>query len=312
MNELTLRQLRYALALAQEGHFSRAAARCFVTQSALSQQIRLLEAHCGAKLFVRRSGSVHPTSFGRDFLDQAKPLVREADRLQAFAMSRGGRPDRPVRFGLIPTAAPYLLPEIYPRLVKRFPDVSFTISESRTERLLQNIEEGKLDLALIATDPPTRAGLTEAPLFADPFVLATAKGATLPDPVRLADLDPASILLLDEGHCLRDQAMDACALSDGEAAEAFAATSLGTIVEFVANGQGVTLLPTISLKKEAASDRVALHPLAAPGASRLLRLTWHETSPYGQFFAEIAAIIGEAGSELTSRTLPKLRPELAA
>lgn len=303
MNELTLKQLRYALALAHEGHFSRAAERCYITQSALSQQIRLLEAHCEARLFVRRSGRVHPTPFGRDFLNLAGRLVSEADRLEAFAKNRGGRPDRPARFGLIPTVAPYLLPEIYPRLVENMPDVSFSISESRTERLLQNIEDGRLDFALIATEPPARSGLKEALLFADPFVLATAGGVELPGPVRLAELDPASILLLDEGHCLRDQAMDACALSQGDAADAFAATSLGTIVEFVANGQGVTLLPTLSLKKEASSKRIALHPLVAPGASRLLRLVWHETSPYGPFFEEIAAIIRNAGSDLTSQPI---------
>ena len=141
------------------------------------------------------------------------------------------------------------------------------------------------------------------PLFADPFVLATAGGRQLVEPVALKSLRPQDILLLEEGHCFRDQAIDACALSKAETANAFSATSLSTIVEFVANDQGVTLLPAISLKKEGSNPRIAIHTLAAPGASRLLRLAWRRTSPFSDLFEHIARIIRVEGQKGLERAL---------
>lgn len=297
MIDVTLKQLRYALSLAESGHFGRAADKCHVTQPALSQQIAHLEAACGTKLFERRSGKVIPTPFGRDFLDHARRTVAEADSLIGFATARSGRPDRAVRFGLIPTVAPYLLPEVYPALQKGLPDIRFTISESQTDWLIDGLDSGAIDTALIATDPPPGARLLTAPLFADPFVLATARLRAVADPVALKIFRPEEILLLEEGHCFRDQAIDACDLNEDETGNAFAATSLSTIVEFVAAGQGITLLPTISLKKEAADPRIAIHTLAAPGASRELRLAWRTGSPFSTLFEKIAAIIRTEGQQ---------------
>lgn len=289
---ISLKQMRYAVAVARTGHFGRAAAACSVSQPALSQQILALEALCGAPLFDRLKSGVRLTPFGRGFVDLAQATIESAEALDAFALGRSGRPDRPLRFGLIPTVAPYLLPEIFPALARDLPDLTFTVSENRTDALIAGLADGSLDVALIGTEPPDDGPkLVSRPLFDDPFVLATSRTQMPDGPVSLSDLAPERILLLDEGHCLRDQAIAACRLDGGPAARTFAATSLSTIVEFVANGQGVTLLPRIALRKEASDQRIAVHPIASPGAGRMLSLVWREATPFGPTFERIADII---------------------
>ena len=292
MMNISLRQMRYAIAVAGEGHFGRAADLCAVSQPALSQQILALEGLCGTPLFDRLKTGVRLTPFGRDFIALAKEAVKAAEAVDDFALGRAGRLDRPLRFGLIPTVAPYLLPRIYPALTEGLPEISFSISESRTESMLAALQDGRLDLALIATEPPAGGPrLASRPLFDDPFVLATPRHEAAADPVSLAALPPERILLLDEGHCFRDQAIAACRLEGGRGAHAFAATSLATIVEFVANGQGVTLLPQIALRKEASDPRIAIHAIDDPAAGRQLRLIWREATPYQAIFERIAELI---------------------
>jgi LysR family hydrogen peroxide-inducible transcriptional activator len=297
MLDFTFRQLRYVLALADHAHFGKAANAVHVTQPALSQQIKLLEAQLGAALFERQGRSVRPTPLGEEFILRARAILSEAAALQSFAASHRGTPTRPLRFGLIPTVAPYLLPELYPALQTRMPDIQFTISESRTDRLLEDLGSGNLDLGLIATEVPPHQGLIATELFADPFVLATSANSNLPDPVSLASLPKDAILLLDEGHCFRDQAITACAMSDPDTKRTFAATSLATIVEFVANGQGVTLLPTISLKKEANDPRIRISGLSAPGAGRMLSLVWRQSTPFDRLFKNIAGLVRDIGEK---------------
>ena len=289
---VTLRQMSYALALAETGHFGRAAERCHVTQPALSQQIRQLEDLCGAQLFDRLGKSVRVTPLGREFVERAKRILEQAESLQRFLAGKRGHPERALRFGLIPTVAPYLLPDIFPALQRELPELSFAVSESRTDALIEGIEDGSLDIALIATELPGGGPrLVEAPLFADEFVLATPAGEDAAEPVTLAGLDGARMLLLDEGHCFRDQAIAACGLDREASRRTFAATSLSTIVEFVANGQGVTLLPAIALRKEATGGRIAVHALQSPGARRELRLVWREGAPYSGLFLDVAEVI---------------------
>lgn len=286
----TLRQLQYATALAEAGHFGRAAEQSSVTQPALSQQIRQLEELCGAPLFDRLGKAVRLTPFGREFIDRARKILDEAEGLMGFVESRAGRPNRPLRFGLIPTVAPYLLPEIFPALRRDLPELAFTISENRTAALLAGLDDGTLDLALIASQPPAGGPkLALDPLFRDGFVLATSADEQAAGPVALEAIDGDRMLLLDEGHCFRDQAIAACGL-EADAGRTFAATSLSTIVEFVASGQGITLLPEIALRKEA-TERIQVHRLAAPGAGRLLSLCWREGSPFAEVYREIAASI---------------------
>jgi LysR family transcriptional regulator, hydrogen peroxide-inducible genes activator len=287
---LTLRQMHYALTLVETGHFGRAAERCHITQPALSQQIRQLEDFCGAPLFDRLGKSVRPTPIGREFAERARGVLEQAQLLEDFLRGAHGRPTRPLRFGLIPTIAPYLLHEIYPALQAELPDLQFTAHESRTDQLLDGLEDGSIDLALIAsTPPPQRTRLTLAPLFVDEFVLATSEAGD--DPVPLATIDSERMLLLDEGHCFRDQAIAACGLGANGSRRAFAATSLSTIVEFVANGQGITLLPEIALKKEAVGDRIHIRRLVSPGAHRMLQLAWREATPFAALFDQVATAI---------------------
>lgn len=289
---ITLRQMHYALALADSGHFGKAAERCHVTQPALSQQIRQLEASCGAPLFDRRGKSVRPTPLGREFVERARAVLEQAEGLESFLRGTQGHPTRPLRFGLIPTVAPYLLPEIFPAWRAALPDVQFTAHEARTDALLDGLEEGTLDLALIATTPPAdRRGIVVSPLFVDEFVLATAPSDADAGPIPLEAVDGDRMLLLDEGHCFRDQAIAACGLDSAGARRAFAATSLSTIVEFVASGQGVTLLPRIALKKEAVGDRIHVRPLASPGAHRMLNLVWRDATPFADLFEQVATTI---------------------
>ena len=290
MAQPSLRQLQYAVALADAGHFGRAAQHSHVTQPALSQQVRQLEELCGAPLFDRLGKSVRLTPFGREFVDGARLILDETDRLMRFVESQSGRPNRPLRFGLIPTVAPYLLPEIFPALREDLPEVAFSVSENRTDALLQGLDDGTLDLALIASQPPSGGPrLAVDPLFRDSFVLATGPEDPAPEPVALTAIDTDRMLLLDEGHCFRDQAIAACGL-DGTAGKTFAATSLSTIVEFVASGQGITLLPEIALKKEA-TGRIQVHRLADPGAGRMLSLCWREGSPFEAVYRDIGRSI---------------------
>lgn len=291
----SFRQLRYAIAVAQTGHFGRAAELCAVSQPALSQQIQLLEATCGTPVFERLKTGAELTPFGREFIERAREVMRSAEALDSFASGYTGKPNRPIRFGLIPTVAPYLLPDIFPSLQQKMPDLRFTISESRTEPLLAGLQDGSLDLALIATEPTvTGARLCEEILFDDRFVLATERGEKVEGAVTLSMVPPERILLLDEGHCFRDQAIAACGLDSNRGGGTFAATSLSTIVEFVANGQGVTLLPSIALRKEASNPRIAVHPLDDPNTGRQLRLVWRESSPFGKTFSAIAEVIRSA------------------
>lgn len=304
--QISLRQMRYAVAVARTGHFGRAAELCAVSQPALSQQILALEAHCGTTLFDRLKRGVSLTPYGRDFIDLAQKAIESADAVDAFANRQNGELLRPLRFGVIPTVAPYLLPSIFMSLRADLPDLELTVSESRTDALLDCINQGELDLALIASQPPEGGPrLTLEPLFTDSFVLATSVAETSDGPVTLAGIDRHRVLLLDEGHCFRDQAIAACALDSDATRRTFAATSLSTIVEFVANGQGVTLLPEIALQKEV-SERIRVHPLAAPGAGRQLSLCWRETSPFAATFHAIAASIRRL------REAPGVRPADAA
>lgn len=295
--KFSLKQLRYIIAVAETGHFGRAADRCNITQSALSQQIAALETVCGQPLFDRDKRPVQLTPFGQDFVDRARNIWTEAEQLDQFASANTTHtalPNHALRFALIPTIAPYLLPHIYPALQQNLPHIRLAAMERQTEDIIIGLNDGDIDVAMIATDLPDGSHLTGVPLFADHFVLATSTRRPVKAPVSLNDVPREDLLLLDEGHCFRDQAIAACALKAGELARPFSATSLSTIVEFVANDQGVTLLPAISLDKEANDPRLAIHALKSPGAGRLLSLVWRKQSPYQAIYQNMAEIIKSA------------------
>lgn len=289
---MSLKQMRYIVAVAETGHFGKAAASCNISQPALSQQIQAVEQECGTPLFDRLKSGARPTPFGQEFVTRARAVLDSADALSSFAHSQTGQPNRAIRFGLIPTVAPYLLPQIFPALSQHMASVEFTVSENRTDALIAGLIDGSIDVALIGTDAPEHGPrLVSRPLFEDAFVLATSSMEASNGPVTLQDMAPDRILLLDEGHCFRDQTIAACRLGSDPQSRTFAATSLSTIVEFVANGQGVTLLPQIALRKEANDKRIAIHALAWPGAGRTLSLVWREATPFGATFETMAELI---------------------
>jgi len=286
---ITLKQMRYVIAVEKASHFGRAAALCHVTQPALSQQISQLETLCGATIFERSQKPVRPTPFGREFISRAKQIIANSKNLEDFALSHSGLPFSPIRFGLIPTIAPYLLPEIFPPLLKKFPDPGFKIMEGQTEKLQNMLSAGDLDIALIATEPPKNGvALSAIKLFEDPFVLATSHDAKFKTPVRLSNLPREQLLLLDEGHCFRDQMIEFCDLEKEQKTNSFSATSLSTIMAFVANSQGLTLLPKLSISREANDPRIKIFQLDPPVASRTVSLVFRSNSPFKSLFEDIA------------------------
>ncbi|MCF4098943.1 hydrogen peroxide-inducible genes activator [Maritalea mediterranea] len=288
---MTLKQMRYALAVQKHGHFGTAAEKSHVTQPALSQQISALETYCGKKLFERLGKRVIPTRFGEVFLLEAARIVAQVDALEEAAHEARFGLSAPIRGALIPTIAPYFLPHLLTTLAENFPTQLFNLGEMQTEMLLRQLADGELDFGIIGTKPPLDR-FEAQPLFDDPFVLAAARHKNIQDPVDLNLMQNEELLLLSEGHCFRDQAIEACSLDPkgGSKDQAFAATSLATIVELVAKGFGVTLLPAMCLVREIRSDSLALHELKSPGAHRTISMVWRRTSAQKQQLRQIATL----------------------
>lgn len=291
MSGMTLKQMRYALAVQKYGHFGSAAEKCHVTQPALSQQIQTLETQCGKKIFERLGKRVIPTRFGEVFLLEAGRIVAQVDALEEAAHEARFGLSAPIRGALIPTIAPYFLPHLLTTLAENFPTQLFNLGEMQTEMLLAQLADGELDFGIIGTKPPLER-FEAQPLFDDPFVLAAARHKNLQDPVDLNLMQNEELLLLSEGHCFRDQAIEACSLDPNprNKDQSFAATSLATIVELVAKGFGVTLLPAMCLAREIRSDAIALHELKSPGAHRTISMVWRRTSAQKQQLRQIATL----------------------
>lgn len=287
---LTLRQLRYFKAVAETGHFRRAAEACHVTQPALSMQIKELETGLGMTLIERRKSGVQLTGEGREVLRRAEQIVRAAQELQDFAASREGPMGRSLALGVIPTIAPYILPAVLPELQKRNPDVDLTLHEAQTGQLLTELADGAIDVALLAL-PVGDASVMSEPLFEDRFLLAMPTNALAPDCVNVGDLSADKLILLEEGHCLRDQALAVCgAVGEGAMAK-FGATSLTTVIQMVANGYGSTLLPEMAAAVELRPDTpIALRHLE-PEPSRTIGLVWRQSAPRPERFTLLGDII---------------------
>lgn len=285
----TLRQLRYLTALAEERHFGRAAAACNITQPALSMQIRDLEAELDLVLVERGRGGVALTPDGQALAERARILTAGVKDLEDFARERRGVRSRRLALGLIPTIAPYLLPRILPLLQDAIPDLDLKVRETRTSVLMAELAAGDLD-AVIAALPLHEDGVEVETLFEDPFLLASPADAPL------AAVDPRALpgerlLLLEEGHCLRDQALGACEISD---LSTFGATSLTTLLQLVAHGQGVTLLPQMAASG-LTDPRIALGRFPAPAPSRTIAMAWRSASPRRKQLKEIAARVRAQG-----------------
>ena len=285
---LSLRDLEYVLAVAEERHFGRAAERCNVSQPALSAQIRKLEDSLGISLFERTSRRVLSTASGEAVVRQARAVLAEAHKLLVIAGE--GQTERfagRLALAAIQTLGPYLFPLVLRGLRATFPDLHLNLSEGRTADIVEGLREGRIDAALLSP-PIDETGLMLAPLFVEPFVLACPAGHALSKPARIdpADLAGPDLLLLDEGNCLRDQALEACAAGSRAGRHA---TSIETLTSMVAAGSGYTLLPWLAASDIRDPDGlVVCRPLRRPDQGRVIAMAWRSSDPRAASFTELA------------------------
>ncbi len=293
MERPTLQQLAYLVALAEHRHFGRAADACFVTQPALSNQIRELERRLGVTLVERSPRGVMLTAAGRDAVDQARQALQTVDDLVDHAHARGDDLAGPLHIGVIPTMAPYLLPTLVPVIVERYPAVELRLRELRTDDLVSELRGGRLDLGLLALPVRDAHGLTTEPLGVDPFLLAVATDHPLAGgrrPLGLDALEEYPVLLLEDGHCLREQALEVCQLA-GAKSRTVHDTSLATLVQIVASGNAVTLLPASAAAVEARpGNGVTTRAFRRPEPARTIGFAWRATSSRDANFRELARL----------------------
>jgi LysR family hydrogen peroxide-inducible transcriptional activator len=291
----TLRQLQYAVAVAETLSFRKAAEQCHVSQPSLSAQLAQLESALGVRLFERNRKRVLPTGAGKELVSRARQILIQADDLIKAAKQLGDPLTGTLRIGVIPTISPYLLPRITPALRTHYPTLIVNWVEDKTEALLRQLDAGKVDAALIALEADI--GDVEREVVArDPFVLATPPGHPLgatASPATPQDLRGTSVLLLDDGHCFRDQALAVCSSANARELE-FRATSLSTLAQMVAGGGGVTLLPELAVPTEVGRAGLAVRPFAQPAPCRTIALAWRKTSPLSDALKQIAGTVREA------------------
>ena len=296
MERPTLRQIEYFLAVAEQLSFSKAAESCSVSQPALSAQIAQMEAMLGVRLFERGHRRVQLTRSGEALLPGARETLACSDRIGQIAQSLGDPLTGPLRLGVIPTVGPYFLPKVLPAVAQAFPALQVFLREDMTDRLLEQLHTGKLDLLLLAIDLDLGA-VTTMPLFSDPFVVAVPEDDDLAasSEATLSDLDGRDVLLLDEGHCLRTQTMPLCESVGAQESSGFRASSLGTITQMVASGLGITLLPELAVEREAAAvPGLRTIPFGADGPSRVVGLAWRSSSPRADEYRDLGKVLGTA------------------
>lgn len=302
----TLRQLQYFSAVADQRNFGRAAQVCHVSQPALSVQIKALEETLGGPLFERQARDILLTPLGRDVLDYARQVLGAADRLDQFAKDHSGG-HRSLSIGIIPTIAPYLLSGVLAGL--RTADVSLRVQirEARTERLLTMLRAGEIDAAVMAL-PAGGSELFELPLFEDRFLLAGSAGriqtvSTDPDALRPIDLQTAQLMLLDDGHCLTDQALEVCGQDRNSGLINMGASSLATLSRLVADGFGLTLMPELAARSETeAVPGLKLMRFRAPQPSRTVGLVRRVSTGREDWFDSLADVIRRVGEHIVSET----------
>lgn len=264
MTNINFRDLRYLVAVADHQHFGRAAAACFVSQPTLSTQVKKLEEYLGVQLMERTSKKVIVTPVGRMVSERARQVLNEVDDIVDVARAAGDPMAGDLRLGIIPTLGPYLIPHLFPVLQAEYPRLKVLLHEERTSGLIDRLREGSLDAAIMGAPIPDDA-LIPQPLFQEPFQVALPAGHSLAAQATIerADLDAVPMLLLEEGHCMRDQALDFCSTVGAQQQQDFRATSLETLRQMVATGAGVTLLPTLAVDPaSAAREHIAVRPLA--------------------------------------------------
>jgi len=299
MINITLRQLRYFDALARHGHFGRAAEACAISQPALSMQIKEMEEALGGVLLERNARQVALTKFGEELLTRVRDILRSVDELGDFARASRDRLAGRLRVGMIPTIAPYLLPRVIENLARLHPELDIHVRETLTPRLIKEVAEGRLDTAIVAL-PVSEPSLTEIALFKESFLLVRPgeqDGTPVPSRETLREM---KLLLLEEGHCFRDQALSFCNMQ-APPREVLDASSLSTLVQMVGAGIGVTLIPEMAVAVETRSASVSVARFKNPQPSRTIGMVWRKTSPLARQLAQISEVVCLAAGKTRGR-----------
>lgn len=293
MENFTIKQLRYFEAVSLHGHFGRAAEACSISQPAISVQIKELEETLGQMLFERHARHIRLTSFGEEFGQRVRPILRSIDDLSDLARASHTGLVGKLRLGIIPTVGPYLLPRIVADLNAAYPRLDLRIRETQTESLISDLLGGQLDVALVAL-PISEPGLTEVPLFDERFVLVRRlTDADKPVP-NSESLSKMRLLLLEEGHCFRDQALAFCGTSSSLPRESMEGSSLSTLVQMVASGLGVTLIPEMAVSLETRSADVSITRFVNPEPTRTIGMVWRKSTPLAEQLMEVAGRVKQS------------------
>lgn len=295
---MKLRDLEYLLALAEEGHFARAAERCFVSQPTLSGQLKKLEGELGVLLVERSSRQVVMTEAGNAVAAQARRVLAGVREIKGIAESFHDPMAGALQLGLIPTVAPYLLPLIMPRLKQAYPDLKLWLHEQQTAVLMERLRNAELDLLILALPVPSH-DFVEVELFREPFQLAVPAGDPLSQRVtaKLGDLNEREVMLLEEGHCLREHALDVCFAAGASEYGAFHATSLETLRHMVGEGMGITLMPQLAVPKRSnQGNAVRYLPFESPAPSRRIGMLYRKGSYRMETFSRIADEVREVAA----------------
>jgi LysR family hydrogen peroxide-inducible transcriptional activator len=287
---MNFRALQYFVKLSELKHFSKAADACFVSQPTLSTQIRKLEEELGVSLVERAPRKVMLTPIGEDVAHRARHVLRDIEHIKDAARRSRDPETGNIKLGIFPTLAPYLLPHVIPVIRKRYPDLRIQLAEEKTEDILHMLDQGRLDAGLLAL-PVEEPGMDVQILFDEPFVTAMPASHPLCDNqlITMQDLAGEELLLLEEGHCLRQHALAVCELAGAHERVDFHATSMETLRQMVAADAGVTLMPVLSVKPPIPfTDNIILRPFAEPAPSRTIAIVWRSSSPMGGFLRKFA------------------------
>lgn len=305
MANFTLKQLRYFEALARLGHFGRAAQACAISQPALSMQIKELEDNLGAVLFERAAREARLTGFGEEFATRARHILRSADELSDLARASRDTLVGRLRLGVIPTIAPYLLPTLIGKLTRSYDGLDIHVRETLTPKLIQELVDGRLDTAVLAL-PISEPSLSEIALFEEEFLLVRPQrdaGKPVPSGEMLREM---RLLLLEEGHCFRDQALSFCNVQSALPRDGLDGSSLSTLVQMVGAGIGVTLVPQMAMPVETRSAPVSVSSFKNPQPTRQIGMVWRKSDPRAKQFEQLGEVVQQALEGLRANAIVDL------
>ena len=292
---MNIRSMQYLVTLADVRHFSKAAELCFVSQPTLSTQIRKLEEELDVQLVERSPRKVMLTRVGEEVVERCRNILAEVEAMRAIARRARDPESGLLRIGIFPTLAPYLLPHVIPTIRQRFPRLTLRLFEEKTEDILEMLAQGRLDAGLLAL-PAGSDRLVARTLFEEPFVVAMPEGHPLSErkELQLSDLLDQELLLLEDGHCLRDQALEVCQMTGAHEKLDFHATSMETLRQMVAANTGITLMPTLSVKPPVApTENLTTRPFAGNPPRRTIAMVWRKSSALDDFLEQIAKVFSD-------------------